>query len=259
SAPNRCSVEQELEAHYGYMAKIQEQSESVSNTCLVKTDDSNVIPDSPDVCEDDIQNEQNDVESDDEHNFGMILGQPVHTNDDVKTIEFNRHEFNFKSLNLESAALSNSFNLYQHQGCIQTGGKIVKLDIDEDVTLEEVAAKVAKKDVDAHGRQEESQAQVYHIDLEHTGKVLSMQDDELEPAELKEVIKVVTTAKLMTKVVTAAATTITVALNDVRKRKGVVIRDPEETATPSTIVNSEPKSKDKGKGILVEEPKPLKK
>nr|GFC45492.1 hypothetical protein [Tanacetum cinerariifolium] len=29
-------------------------------------DDSNVIPDSPDMCEDDIQNEQNDVESDDE-------------------------------------------------------------------------------------------------------------------------------------------------------------------------------------------------
>nr|GFB85864.1 hypothetical protein [Tanacetum cinerariifolium] len=42
------------------------QSESVSNTCLVETDDSNVTPDSPDTCEDDIQNEQNDVESDDE-------------------------------------------------------------------------------------------------------------------------------------------------------------------------------------------------
>nr|GEZ66899.1 retrovirus-related Pol polyprotein from transposon TNT 1-94 [Tanacetum cinerariifolium] len=42
------------------------QSESVSNTCLVETNDSNVIPDSPDICEDDIQNEQNDVESDDE-------------------------------------------------------------------------------------------------------------------------------------------------------------------------------------------------
>nr|GEU53287.1 retrovirus-related Pol polyprotein from transposon TNT 1-94 [Tanacetum cinerariifolium] len=37
-----------------------------SNTCLVETDDSNVIPDSPDMCEDDIQNEQKDVESDDE-------------------------------------------------------------------------------------------------------------------------------------------------------------------------------------------------
>nr|GEY67865.1 hypothetical protein [Tanacetum cinerariifolium] len=36
-----------------------------SNTCLVETDDSNVIPDSPDMCEDDIQNDQNDVESDD--------------------------------------------------------------------------------------------------------------------------------------------------------------------------------------------------
>nr|GEX95546.1 hypothetical protein [Tanacetum cinerariifolium] len=43
-----------------------EQSESVSNTYLVETDDSNVILDSPDMCEDDIQNDQNDVESDDE-------------------------------------------------------------------------------------------------------------------------------------------------------------------------------------------------
>nr|GEX11382.1 hypothetical protein [Tanacetum cinerariifolium] len=91
--------EQELEAHYSYMAKIQEvptansgtdsepleqvqndtgynvfsndqqhseQSKSISNTCLVKTDDSNVILYSPDMCDDDIQNEQNDVESDDE-------------------------------------------------------------------------------------------------------------------------------------------------------------------------------------------------
>nr|GEX27869.1 retrovirus-related Pol polyprotein from transposon TNT 1-94 [Tanacetum cinerariifolium] len=58
--------EKELEAHYRYMPKIQEQSESISNTCLVEMDDSNVIPDSPDMCEDDIQNDQNDVESDDE-------------------------------------------------------------------------------------------------------------------------------------------------------------------------------------------------
>nr|GEV16279.1 hypothetical protein [Tanacetum cinerariifolium] len=37
-----------------------------NNTSLVETDDSNVIPDSPDMCDDDIQNDQNDVESDDE-------------------------------------------------------------------------------------------------------------------------------------------------------------------------------------------------
>nr|GFA10557.1 hypothetical protein [Tanacetum cinerariifolium] len=104
-------------------------------------------------------------------------------------------------------------------------GKIAELDADEDVTLEEVAA----------------------------------EDGEAEPAELKEVIKVVTTAKFMTEVVTAAATTITAIPSAARRRKGVVIRDPEETATPLIIVHSESKSKDKGKGILVKEPKPLKK
>nr|GEU35105.1 hypothetical protein [Tanacetum cinerariifolium] len=77
-------------------------------------------------------------------------------------------------------------------------------------------------------------------------------DDEADPAELKEVIEVVTTTKLMTKVVTAAPSAA-------RRRKGVVIKDPEKTITPSIIVHYEPKSKDKGKGILVKEPKPLKK
>nr|GEY19267.1 hypothetical protein [Tanacetum cinerariifolium] len=43
-----------------------DQSEYVSNTCLVETDDSNVTPNSLDMCKDDIQNEQNNVESDDE-------------------------------------------------------------------------------------------------------------------------------------------------------------------------------------------------
>nr|GEX89359.1 hypothetical protein [Tanacetum cinerariifolium] len=123
-------------------------------------------------------------------------------------------------------------------------------------------------------RQAESQAQIYQIDLEHADKVLSMQDDKVEPAKLQEVVEVVTTAKLMTEVVTAASATITVvalqltnaaastlttAPSATRKRKGVVIRDPKETATPSTIIHSEAKSKYKGKGILVEEPKPLKK
>nr|GEW56684.1 hypothetical protein [Tanacetum cinerariifolium] len=99
-------------------------------------------------------------------------------------------------------------------------GIIVDIDEDEDVTLKNVAvvAKdvVTKKDAeieknaDIQGRQAESQAQIYQIDLEHDDKVLSMQDDELEPAKLKEV-EVVTTTKLMTEVVTAASATITAA------------------------------------------------
>ncbi|GJS95696.1 hypothetical protein Tco_0802664 [Tanacetum coccineum] len=43
-----------------------EQPESVSNTCVVEKVDSNVIPDSPDMCDNDIQTNQNAVECDDE-------------------------------------------------------------------------------------------------------------------------------------------------------------------------------------------------
>nr|GFD60256.1 hypothetical protein [Tanacetum cinerariifolium] len=81
---------------------------------------------------------------------------------------------------------------------------------------------------------------------EHPNKVLSMQDDEVEPAELQEEVEVVTTAKLITKVVTATSATITVAAptlttpgaptlttapSAARRRKGVVIRDRKEIAT----------------------------
>nr|GEV15798.1 hypothetical protein [Tanacetum cinerariifolium] len=90
------------------------------------------------------------------------------------------------------------------------------------------------------------------------------QDDKIEPAELQEVVEVVTTAKLMNEVVTAASATITAADAPIpgaaptlttahsaaRRRNGVVIRDPEETATPSTIIHTDFKSKDKGKGIM---------
>ncbi|GJR05147.1 hypothetical protein Tco_0528131 [Tanacetum coccineum] len=43
-----------------------EKPESISNTCVVEKVDSNVIPDSPDMCDNDIQTDQNVVECDDE-------------------------------------------------------------------------------------------------------------------------------------------------------------------------------------------------
>nr|GEU74525.1 hypothetical protein [Tanacetum cinerariifolium] len=170
---------------------------------------------------------------------------------------------------------------------------IAKIDQDVDVVLKddkEVAdddkadQKEAKVDesADIQGRQAESQAEIYKIDLEHANKLLSMQEDESEPAEVQEVVDIVTTAKIITKVVTAASETITdasitisaaeaqvpaIKLTDAptrvtaapsRRRKGVVIRDPEES-TRSTIIPAKTKSKDKGKGIMVEEPKPFKK
>ncbi|GJS90305.1 hypothetical protein Tco_0772941 [Tanacetum coccineum] len=67
--------EQELEAHYSYMAKIKRfplQTQELilshwkSNTCVVEKVDSNVIPDSPGMCDNDIQTDQNAEECDDE-------------------------------------------------------------------------------------------------------------------------------------------------------------------------------------------------
>nr|GFA98165.1 reverse transcriptase domain-containing protein [Tanacetum cinerariifolium] len=45
---------------------LQQTHAPILTSRTVETNDSNVIPDSPDMCEDDIQNDQNDVESDDE-------------------------------------------------------------------------------------------------------------------------------------------------------------------------------------------------
>nr|GEV77711.1 hypothetical protein [Tanacetum cinerariifolium] len=116
---------------------------------------------------------------------------------------------------------------------------------------------------------------------EEDKKVKEAKED--KPAEVQEVVDVVTIAKLIIEVVTAASGTVTatsaiiptakpqvptatitvapvkVTAAPSRKRKGVVIRDPEEESTTSSIIPAETKSKDKVKGILVEEPKPLKK
>nr|GEZ63793.1 hypothetical protein [Tanacetum cinerariifolium] len=127
------------------------------------------------------------------------------------------------------------------------GSIIASMDADEDVTLKDVADITKEVAVDA--------------EIKESADVLSMPNDELEPTELQEVV---TTAKLMTEVVTVASTTITdaaltAAPSAAKRRKGVIIRDPEETTTPSIIIHLEPKSKEKGKRILVEEPKPFKK
>nr|GFA14850.1 hypothetical protein [Tanacetum cinerariifolium] len=61
-------TDEEIDEYNVYANDLQHsgQSESVNNTCLVETNDSNVIPESLDMCDDAIQNDQNDVESDDE-------------------------------------------------------------------------------------------------------------------------------------------------------------------------------------------------
>nr|GEV02225.1 retrovirus-related Pol polyprotein from transposon TNT 1-94 [Tanacetum cinerariifolium] len=164
------------------------------------------------------------------------------------------------------------------------GRKSVDMETDEGIDLEVDQKKCAE----VEGRQADTQAEIYNIDLDHSSKVLSMQED----TEVQEAVEVVTTAKLTTEVVTAATATQVAAASthipaakpvvaaastpipaakpkvlkiaaaapavSTRKRKGVVIRDPEEelhTETPGET----PTVKDKGKGILIEDPKPMKK
>nr|GEV63396.1 hypothetical protein [Tanacetum cinerariifolium] len=153
----------------------------------------------------------------------------------------------------------------------RSGRRIADMDADVDVTLKDISKDVAvdakiEESADVQGRQVESQAQIYQIDLEHADKVLSKQDDDIEPAKLQEVVEVVTTAKIITKVVTTASATITaaapqlttaaliltIAPSAARRRKGVIIRDLEEIATPSTIFHTVSKSKDKWKEIFDE-------
>nr|GEZ12131.1 hypothetical protein [Tanacetum cinerariifolium] len=73
---------------------------------------------------------------------------------------------------------------------------IADMDADVDVTLKDVAA--VPEDV-------------HDAKIKESLDVLSIQDDEVEPVELQEVVEVVTIAKLITKVVIAASATITVA------------------------------------------------
>nr|GFB08080.1 hypothetical protein [Tanacetum cinerariifolium] len=154
---------------------------------------------------------------------------------------------------------------------------IDELDKDESVVLMNKNEETEEvKDITGDAQAEGREAEIYQIDIDHAAKVLSMQEDE---PEIQEAVEVATTAKLITEVVaavsetvnaapvvpavtTAVVPTITTALVKVvvpstRRRKGVVIRDPEEESSAKTP--TETKSKDKGKGIMVEEPKTLKK
>nr|GFA74914.1 hypothetical protein [Tanacetum cinerariifolium] len=147
----------------------------------------------------------------------------------------------------------------------------ISVDMDQDEGFELVVDQ--EKDAEVDGRHANKQVEIYNIDLDHSSKVLSMQEDD---TEVQEAVEVVTIVKLMTEVVTAAATQVVAASTPIpaakpktltitaapavstRRRKGVVIRDPEEELHTDTLAET-PTVKDKGKGILIEATKPMKK
>nr|GEZ30068.1 hypothetical protein [Tanacetum cinerariifolium] len=121
------------------------------------------------------------------------------------------------------------------------GWTIDELDKDEGAVLmskkEEKETKEVK-DITGDTQVKGRQTDIYQIDIDHAAKVLSMQEDE---TKIQEAVEVVTTTKLITEVVAAVSETVNVA-----------------AIVPAATVIPAP-AKDKGKGIMVEEPKPIKK
>nr|GEZ13790.1 ribonuclease H-like domain-containing protein [Tanacetum cinerariifolium] len=145
------------------------------------------------------------------------------------------------------------------------GRMIDELDKDEGVALmgekeEEKKAKEVKViagDAEVEGRQAEIQAEIYQIDIDNPSKVLSMNEDEPKVAPVSAASKIIPAAEPNIPAATITAAPVKVAAASTRRRKGVVISDPEEESSAKTPAKT--KSKDKGKGIMVEEPKPMKK
>nr|GEY81648.1 retrotransposon protein, putative, Ty3-gypsy subclass [Tanacetum cinerariifolium] len=137
--------EHELEAYYSYMAKIQEvpttdsgtdsepleqvqydtrynvffneiqhseQSESIRNTCVLEMGDSNVIPNSPDMCDNDIQNDQNAVECDDER-LGAVLMQREKVIS-YASRQLKIHKKNYTTHDLELGAVVFALKIWRH-------------------------------------------------------------------------------------------------------------------------------------------------
>nr|GFC00469.1 hypothetical protein [Tanacetum cinerariifolium] len=77
-----------------------------------------------------------------------------------------------------------------------------------------------KKSAEVKGRQAYTQTEICNIDLDHSSKVLSMQED----IEVQEVVEVVNAAKLITEVVTAAATQVAVVSAPVLAAKPKVLK-----------------------------------
>nr|GEZ92058.1 hypothetical protein [Tanacetum cinerariifolium] len=123
-------------------------------------------------------------------------------------------------------------------------------DMDKDKGIELVEdVEVAESEGRHAAQQVEKQSEIYNLDLDHSSKVLISATSTTIPAAS-------TTIPVAKPSIPAAAPTVVAAYT--RRRKGVIIRDPKEELSSRTSAET-PKVKDKGKGIMVETPKPMKK
>nr|GEV28995.1 hypothetical protein [Tanacetum cinerariifolium] len=135
------------------------------------------------------------------------------------------------------------------------GRMIADMDMNEGIELVKDAEVAESKGRNA-AEHAEKQAEIYNLDPDHSLKVLINTASTTIPAASA-------TIPAASATIPAAKPTIPVAAPIVvapytKRRKGVIIRDLEEELPLKTPAET-PKVKDKGKGILVETPKPMKK
>nr|GFB95787.1 hypothetical protein [Tanacetum cinerariifolium] len=114
---------------------------------------------------------------------------------------------------------------------------MMSVDMETDEGVELVVDQ--EKSAEVEGRHGDTQAEIYNIDLDHSSKVAAASTP--IPAAKPKVLKIAAALAVLT-----------------RRRKRVVIRDPKEELHTDTPAET-PIVKDKGKGILIEDPKPMKK
>nr|GFA97135.1 hypothetical protein [Tanacetum cinerariifolium] len=117
------------------------------------------------------------------------------------------------------------------------------IELVKDVDIAEIEGRHAAE-------QAEKQAEIYNLDLDHPSKVLNVVTAALQISAASVTISAAKPS------IPAAAPTVIAAYT--RRRKGVIIRDSEKESSFKTPTGNLG-LKDKGKGILIESPKPMKK
>nr|GFA88847.1 hypothetical protein [Tanacetum cinerariifolium] len=160
----------------------------------------------------------------------------------VKRLEMDNKVKSSKLRHLRKVGASRRIESSDDMKDVFNQGRMID-DLDKDKGIELVKdANIAETEGRHAAEQAKKQAAIYHLDLDHSSKVLSMQEDD---SAIQEVVEVVTIAKLITDVVTAAASQVsaasvtisaakpsihaaapTVVAAYTRRRNGVIIRDP---------------------------------
>ncbi|GKG01930.1 hypothetical protein Tco_0306635, partial [Tanacetum coccineum] len=131
--------------------------------------------------------------------------------------------------------------------------RIKAIDADDEVTLE------AQKEDDADLMFDTSVLDGDEVVAEHAEVLTTVSGPTTTTDELTLAQTLIEIAKYKKfEAITTVATLVTNAAVTRPKSKGIVFHEPEQTQRP-TISSSQPSSKDKGKGIMTEPEKPLKK